>query len=82
MKSDVQLKIKPRASATDIADQISAALVRHAEREAKHIAVQVDGAVVTLSGTVDSLPERDAAIGTAYCAKGVSRVVDHLQVAA
>lgn len=76
-----RLTIRPRAVEGDIAQQIAAAFRRHAEREARHIAVEVDGGVVTLSGKVDSLPERDAAIGTAYCAKGVSRVVDRLQVA-
>jgi osmotically-inducible protein OsmY len=37
--------------------------------------------VVTLSGKVDTLAEHDAAMGVAFSAHGVSRVVDHLQVA-
>jgi osmotically-inducible protein OsmY len=37
--------------------------------------------VVTLSGTVHSLSERDAAVGVAGASKGVTRVVDKLQVA-
>ena len=77
-----RITIKPRANAADIAQQISSALVRHAQREASHIAVDVNGGVVTLRGKVDSLREREAVVGTAYCAKGVSNVVDHLQVAA
>jgi osmotically-inducible protein OsmY len=77
-----RITIKPRVKAGDIAGEISAALVRHAQREAKHITVEVDGGVVTLTGKVDTLPEREAAIGTAYCAKGVTRVVDRLKVGA
>ena len=75
-----QITIRPRASNLDIASQITAALRRHAEREARHIAIDVDGAVVTLRGEVDSLAEHDAAVGAAIATHGVSRVVDHLVV--
>jgi len=76
------VKIKPRVQGKDIAAQIKAALTRHAEREARHIDIEVEGAVVTLSGKVHSMAEHDAALGVAYSAKGVSRVVDQLQVTA
>lgn len=75
------LRIRPHVSSTDIAGGIVAAFQRHAQREAKNIAIQVDGGVVTLSGKVDSLREREAAVGTALSAKGVVRVIDQLQVA-
>ncbi|HSV34854.1 MAG TPA: BON domain-containing protein [Ramlibacter sp.] len=74
--------IKPRASNKDIAGQITAALKRQAEREARHIGIDVEGSVVTLRGTVHSLAEHDAAVGAAFATKGVSRVVDKLEVAA
>jgi osmotically-inducible protein OsmY len=74
------ITIKARADVADIGAQITAALRRHAVREANHIRVDVEGGVVTLSGQVDSLPEHDAVVGTAYAARGVSRVVDKLQV--
>jgi osmotically-inducible protein OsmY len=77
-----QLTIKPRVLGKDIAAQITAALTRQAERDAKHIGIEVEGAVVTLSGKVHSMAEHDAAIGVAFSAHGVSRVVDHLQVIA
>jgi osmotically-inducible protein OsmY len=64
----------------DIRAQIAGALARHAQREAARIAIDVDGGVVTLTGEVDSLGEHDAVVGTAFAAKGVSRVVDRLQV--
>jgi osmotically-inducible protein OsmY len=75
-----EITIKPRVKQTDIVRQISAALTRHAAREAKHIGIEVEGGVVTLSGKVDTLAEHDAAMGVAFAAHGVSRVVDHLQV--
>jgi osmotically-inducible protein OsmY len=76
------IRIKPHVNAADIASGISSAFTRHAQREARNIAVLVDGGVVTLRGNVDSLQEREAAVGTAWCAKGVTRVVDELQVSA
>ncbi|MBC5763929.1 BON domain-containing protein [Ramlibacter albus] len=72
--------VKGLANAGDIREEIAGALARHAKREATHIAVDVDGGVVTLTGEVDSLPEHDAVVGTAFAAKGVSRVVDRLHV--
>lgn len=76
------ISIKARANASNISHDISSALERHARREAQRIAVDVEGGVVTLRGTVDSLAERHAVVGTAYAAPGVSRVVDQLEVAA
>lgn len=77
-----RVTVKPRVKTKDIATQITAALTRHAEREAKHIGIEVDGGVVTLSGDVHSMAEHDAALGVAFAAHGVSRVVDHLRVVA
>lgn len=76
------IRIRPHVNVSDIATGISSALARHAQREARNISIQVDGGVVTLRGKVDSLREREAAVGTAWCAKGVTRVVDQLEVSA
>ena len=76
-----RITIKPRVKGDDITRQIEAALTRQAAREARHIDVEVDGAVVTLTGKVHSMAEHDAAVGVAFSAHGVSRVIDHLQVA-
>jgi osmotically-inducible protein OsmY len=76
------ITIKPRVNASDLGKQITAALTRQAQREAHHVGVEVEGGVVTLSGTVHSLAERDAVVGTAFSARGVARVVDHLRVGA
>jgi osmotically-inducible protein OsmY len=75
-----KITVKPRVQSRDIAQQISAALARQAAREARHIGIEVEGSVVTLSGKVHSMAEHDAALGVAFSAEGVSRVVDHLQV--
>ncbi|MBL0944284.1 MAG: BON domain-containing protein [Hydrogenophaga sp.] len=75
------LLIKPRANPREILLEISSALERHADREARRISIDVDGGVVTLRGTVDSLADRRAAVGTAYAAKGVLSVVDQIEVA-
>ena len=74
------ITIKPRVNAKDLGSQITAALTRHAQREAHQIGVEVEGGIVTLSGKVYSMAEHDAAVGTAFSARGVSRVVDHLNV--
>ncbi|WP_341918222.1 BON domain-containing protein [Polaromonas sp. YR568] len=77
-----RITIKSRASSKDVGAQITAALTRQAAREAKHITVEVEGSVITLWGKVHSLAEREAAVGAAFSACGVSRVVDKLEVGA
>ena len=74
------VRIKPRVHGADIARQITDALTRHARREAKHVDVSVDGGTVTITGQVDSLAEHDAAIGAAFGTRGVSSVIDKLEV--
>lgn len=77
-----RITIKSLASSKDVGAQITAALTRQAAREAKHLTVEVEGSVVTLWGKVHSLAEREAAVGAAFSARGVSRVVDKLEVGA
>lgn len=76
-----RITLKPRANASDISDEIAAALARHAQREAQNVQVEVAGSLVTLRGKVGSLAERKAVVGTALAARGVGRVVDQLEVA-
>jgi osmotically-inducible protein OsmY len=75
------ITIRPRVDGREIGEEITAALTRQALREARHIDVKVEGAVVTLSGKVHSKAEHDAAVGVAFSTHGVAHVVDHLQVA-
>jgi osmotically-inducible protein OsmY len=77
-----RITIRPRASGRDVGEQIAAALKRQAEREARHIGIEVEGGVVTLRGTVHSLSEHDAVVGAATAARGVTRIVDRLEVEA
>ncbi len=72
--------LKTGSTPADVAQRIRDALTRHAEHEAKHIEVIVDGATVTLRGDVDSWGERAAASGAAWSARGVSSVVNELRV--
>ncbi len=60
--------------------RIREALKRHAEREARDIAVDVQGSVVTLRGRVDSLAERSAVHGSVWSAPGISSVINELKV--
>lgn len=75
-----QIRLRQRVNPTELRSELGAAFSRHATREARDLGIEVEGGVVTLRGTVDSLAEHDAAVGTAQAARGVTRVVDHLQV--
>ncbi|EJL88487.1 putative periplasmic or secreted lipoprotein [Polaromonas sp. CF318] len=77
-----KISVKPTVSTRNVASEISAALERQAEREAKNIAIDVEGSVVTLRGKVHSLAEREAAAGAAFAARGVTRIVNKLEVTA
>jgi osmotically-inducible protein OsmY len=74
------IALKPQTTPADVSQRIREALLRHAEREARHIDVLVDGAVVTLRGQVDSWHERSAVGGAAWSVPGVTRVVNDLLV--
>jgi osmotically-inducible protein OsmY len=74
------ITLKSRTTPTNVANRIREALTRHAEREAKHIEVIVNGSAVTLRGNVDSWAERAAAYGAAWSAPGVLSVVNEIKV--
>ena len=75
-----RIVLKPKISTADISHEITAALTRHAKREADRLHILVDKGTVTLQGSVDSLAERDAVIGAAYGTRGVAKVVDQLNI--
>ena len=75
-----RIVVRPLFSPADIQRNIEQALLRQAYREARHIDIAVDNAVVTLSGKVHSWAERRAAQGAAMAAPGVGRVINHLLV--
>jgi len=74
------IDVNAAKSQHDLAEKISRALQRHAEREAKHIDIKVRDGTVTLTGKVGSLAERAAARGAAWAAPGVHAVIDDLDV--
>lgn len=75
-----RIAVRPRFSPSDIRRSIQQALERQSEREARHIEIAVDNAVVSLSGTVHSWAERKAVQGAAMSTPGVGRVINHLLV--
>lgn len=74
------VKVKPKVSPADVEKKIHEALSRQADREARQLAIAVDGSQVTLRGTVHSWTERDAVQGAAWATPGVSMVVNDLLV--
>ena len=71
----------PTALATSVKSDIEAALGRTSIADPGKIAVAVQGSEVTLSGTVNSWDERDAATHSAWGTPGVRNVVDVMTLA-
>jgi len=76
------ITLKSQVTPGNIAGRIRDALTRHAEREAKHIEVNVAGSTVTLRGHIDSWAERAAAEGAAWAAPGITLVINKLTLGA
>jgi len=76
-----QIAIQPAVSACVVQSDIEAALKRRAAVDAKEITVQVNGADVTLTGTVHSWAERDLAQCSAWGSAGVRHVIDKMNLA-
>lgn len=68
-------------SPADIKSNINRALHRRANLESSKVALSVVGNEVTLSGSVDSFYERELIEDAVWNCKGVSKVVDNLEVA-
>ena len=75
-----QIVIKPKVSLSAVKSDIEAALKRRAHTDAEKISVKVQGADVTLTGTVHSWSERDLATHSAWGTPGVRNVVDNMTV--
>lgn len=75
------ITIKPQVSPTDLKQDIERALVRHAQTDARHIQVEVEGRKVILRGAVSSYAEKEAAERTAWAQPGVTEVEDLILVA-
>lgn len=72
--------LRPQITTANLRARIEKALRRHAEVDAQHIAVTVDGTRVRLTGTVRSWVEREDAEAAAWAAPGVTRVENRIHV--
>lgn len=75
-----QIVLKPRAKSLVMQADIESALRRTARGDTHRIAVVVQGGDVTLSGTVSSWGERQAACHAAWSTPGVHSVADQIHV--
>lgn len=75
------ITIRPKVSSSVVKTDIKAALKRHAKDDAQNISVEVQGADVTLTGTVHNWSERELATHSAWGTPGVRNVVDNIIVA-
>jgi osmotically-inducible protein OsmY len=78
VRSEIVLESAP--SAANIDETITQQFQRLADVNADNLSVQTKGGTVTLSGTVSSWSEHDAAVDAAWMAPGVSQVVDNIAV--
>lgn len=82
VKSVINLvSVKPSIKWTDVTKNIQDAFRRSADLEARRIHVSTDAGVVTLTGSVSSLSERNKADYAAWAAPGVLSVKDEIVVA-
>jgi len=75
-----RIRLRNQLSPTDLQRRLEEALTRQALREVRHLNVDVRDGTVTLRGTVHSLRERDAVVGTAWSAPGVRAVINELHI--
>ena len=75
-----QIVLKSIATLRSDKSSIEAALKRRIHSDARHIKVDINGAAVTLSGTVHSRAEPDAARNAAWSTAGVHNVSDSLNI--
>lgn len=73
--------IRPRVSSNDISKEIKRALHRNANLESRQIEVTVDNGKVTLDGKVHAYYEKGLIQSAVWQAPGVTKVIDHLEVA-
>jgi len=77
-----KITVNRRAGEQDVAAQITAALIRQAQQDARNIVVKMADGVATVTGPVHSMAEHDWIVQAASTTRGVTRVVDKLSVEA
>lgn len=76
------IALKPVAKPNEVESSIKRAFERRSELDANQVTVAVSGGQVTLSGQTSSWAEREQAANAAWSAVGVTRVENHIKVAA
>ena len=76
------ISLKPVAKPSEVESSIKRAFERRSEQDATQVMVAVSGGEVTLSGQAFSWAEREQAANAAWSAVGVTKVENHIQVAA
>jgi osmotically-inducible protein OsmY len=74
------ITVTPRASAKDLRRRIVGAWHRHADLDARRLAVAVSGQTATLTGTVETWLQRDAAEQAVASAPGVLHVDNRITI--
>lgn len=74
------ITLKQNVKPIEVKSRITKAFERSADLQAKNIYIDVNGTVVTLSGTVHSINEKDEARKAAFFAPGVTKVINNLKV--
>ena len=74
------IRVKPRATPSELKQQIEQALIRSAQTDAQRITVEVDGSKVILKGTVRAWAERQEAERAAWSAPGVTTVDNRITI--
>ena len=75
-----RIEVVPNSTYRDVRHRITEVLHRMADVNAKHVAVSVHGTEATLTGTVSSWAQRDAAQYAAEAAPGISVVHNLIEV--
>lgn len=75
-----QIGLRQQVTREQVKQEIEAALTRQARTDAKKIKVEVQGANVTLTGTVESWAERQSALHAAWNAPSVVNVTDRMRL--
>ncbi|HLG57532.1 MAG TPA: BON domain-containing protein [Vicinamibacterales bacterium] len=75
-----RIDVTPRTAQRDVRHRIVQSLHRNADLDARHIDVAVTDDVVTLTGTVGSWSQRDAAERGAGSAPGIRQVANQIRV--
>jgi osmotically-inducible protein OsmY len=79
VEDDIELTA-PTPRPTDVQHDIKKAMERDAKLDADDISVESSNGTITLTGTVSSWAEHDAAVGAAWAAPGVSDVDDRILI--